>query len=165
MTQNISLDLKNHGLMAEGCEFGEVGSYEILKGWAHLNVDPKLSQNSKVVDIEYGPVNKYGTISFSTEVFILRPTDTSRGNGKLFFDYGNRGNKRALQYFNDAIASNDPKTLDHCGNGFLFRRGYTIVWAAWQGDLLPGNNRLIMDLPTARSVSYTHLTLPTKRIV
>ena len=150
MTQNISLDLKNHGLMAEGCEFGEVGSYEILKGWAHLNVDPKLPQNSKVVDIEYGPVNKYGTISFSTEVFILRPTDTSRGNGKLFFDYGNRGNKRALQYFNDAVASNDPKTLDHCGNGFLFRRGYTIVWAAWQGDLLPGNNRLIMDLPTAR---------------
>ena len=32
MTQNISLDLKNYGLMAEGCEFGEVGSYENPQG-------------------------------------------------------------------------------------------------------------------------------------
>ena len=150
MTQNISLDLKNHGLLADGYKFGKVGSYEILKGWAHFRVDPKLEHNSKVVDIEYAPIDKEGTISFATEIFILCPTDKNRGNGKLFFDYGNRGNKRALQYFNDAVASNDPKTLDHCGNGFLFRKGYTIVWAAWQGDLLTGNNRLIMDLPVAR---------------
>ena len=150
MTQNISLDLKNYGLLAGGYKFDEVGSYEILKGWAYIKVDPKLANNAKVVDIEYAPTNKEGTISFSTEIFILRPADTNRGNGKLFFDYGNRGNKRALQYFNDAVASNDPKTLDHCGNGFLFRRGYTIVWAGWQGDLLAGNNRLIMDLPVAR---------------
>ena len=150
MTQNISLDLKNYGLLADGYKFGKVGSYEILKGWAYIKVDPKLAHNAKVVDIEYAPTNKEGTISFSTEIFILCPADKNRGNGKLFFDYGNRGNKRALQYFNDAVASNDPKTLDHCGNGFLFRRGYTIVWAGWQGDLLPGNNRLIMDLPVAR---------------
>ena len=150
MTQNISLDLKNHGLLADGYKFGKVGSYEILKGWAHFRVDPKLKRNSKVVDIEYAPIDKEGTISFATEIFILCPTDKNRGNGKLFFDYGNRGNKRALQYFNDAVASNDPKTLDHCGNGFLFRKGYTIVWAAWQGDLLTGNNRLIMDLPVAQ---------------
>ena len=151
MTQNISLDLKNYGLLADGYKFDEVGSYEILKGWAYIKVDPKLAHNAKVVDIEYASTNKEGTISFSTEIFILCPADKNRGNGKLFFDYGNRGNKRALQYFNDAVASNDPKTLDHCGNGFLFRIGYTIVWAGWQGDLL--------------AVSYTHLTLPTKRIV
>ena len=103
MTQNISLDLKNHGLLADGYKFGEVGSYEILKGWAHFKVDRKLEHNSKVVDIEYAPIDKEGTISFATEIFILCPTDKNRGNGKLFFDYGNRGNKRALQYFNDAV--------------------------------------------------------------
>ena len=52
MTQNISLDLKNYGLLADGYKFDEVGSYEILKGWAYIKVDPKLAHNAKVVDIE-----------------------------------------------------------------------------------------------------------------
>ncbi len=55
-----------------------------------------------------------------------------------------------LQFFNDAPASNDPRTLAHAGNGFLMRRGYTVAWLAWQGDLLPGNGRLLLDLPVAR---------------
>src|SRR5262249_13719834 len=58
-------------------------------------------------------------------------------------------NKRMLQFFNDAPASNDPRTLADVGNGFLMRRGYTVVWLAWQGDLLPGNGRMVMDLPVA----------------
>jgi hypothetical protein len=29
------------------------------------------------------------------------------------------------------------------------RRGYTVVWLAWQGDLLPGNGRMVLDLPIA----------------
>jgi hypothetical protein len=27
------------------------------------------------------------------------------------------------------------------------RRGYSVVWSGWQGDLLPGDGRLTMDLP------------------
>ena len=34
---------------------------------------------------------------------------------------------RALQFFNDAPGSNDPRTAAHAGNGFLMRRGYTVV--------------------------------------
>jgi hypothetical protein len=40
--------------------------------------------------------------------------------------------------------------LAHAGNGFLMRRGYTIAWLAWQGDLLAGNGRMLLDLPVAR---------------
>ena len=29
------------------------------------------------------------------------------------------------------------------------REGYTVVWSAWQGDMLPGADRLTMDLPVA----------------
>jgi hypothetical protein len=65
------------------------------------------------------------------------------------FGYGNRGNKRELQFFNDAPASNDPRSLADAGNGFLMRRGYTILWAAWEGDLLPGDGRLVLDVPVA----------------
>jgi hypothetical protein len=80
---------------------------------------------------------------------ILKPLDPRRGNRRIFFDYGNRGNKRMLQFYNDAPASNDPRTLAHAGNGFLMRRGYTIAWLAWQRDLLPGNGRMELDLPVA----------------
>ncbi len=55
-----------------------------------------------------------------------------------------------LQFFNDAPASNDQCTLAHAGNGFLMHGGYTVVWLAWQGDLLPGNERMLLDLPIAR---------------
>ena len=80
---------------------------------------------------------------------LLKPLDMARSNRRLFFDYGNRGHKRVLQFFNDATASNDPITLDHAGNGFLMRRGYVMVWVAWEGDLLPGNGRMVIDLPVA----------------
>ena len=30
------------------------------------------------------------------------------------------------------------------------RRGYTVVWAAWEGDLLPGDGRMLLDVPVAQ---------------
>ena len=39
--------------------------------------------------------------------------------------------------------------LAHAGNGFLMRRGYTVAWLAWEGDLLPGDGRMVLDLPVA----------------
>ena len=40
------------------------------------------------------------------------------------------------------------------------RRGYTVVWIAWQGDLLPGDDRLVLDVPVAR-----HPTTPIRGTV
>lgn len=150
MVQNVSIEIKSYGLLGNGYHFGSTGAYEILKGWSNFKIDPALKANSQIVDIENAPTNQDGSISFSSEIYILRPAETSKGNNKIFFDYGNRGNKRALQYFNDAIGSNDPNSIEHCGNGFLFRRGYTLVWSAWQGDLLAGNGRMLMNLPIAQ---------------
>ena len=92
-----------------------------------------------------------GLVRFTGDFSILKPVDPERCNRRIFFDYGNRGNKRMLQFFNDAPPSNDPRTLAHAGNGFLMRRGYTVIWLAWQGDLLPGNGRMVLDLPVARA--------------
>ena len=30
------------------------------------------------------------------------------------------------------------------------RRGYTLVSVAWEGDLLPGKGRMVLDFPVAR---------------
>src|SRR5262249_32711546 len=119
-------------------------------GCVHFAVDPQAPAQRGITDLDKAPTDAEGLVHFTGDFSILKPVDPARGNRRLFFDYGNRGNKRMLQFFNDAPASNDPRSLAHAGNGFLMRRGYTVVWLAWQGDLLPGNGRLVMDLPVAR---------------
>jgi hypothetical protein len=39
------------------------------------------------------------------------------------------------------------------GNGFLMRRGFTLVWSAWQGDVPPGNDRLVARFPIVEGVT------------
>ena len=153
MTNRVELSISERFAFAGGHEFGAVGAYERLNGRAHFAVDPHAAAQQGITDIENAPTDKDGLVRFIGDFSILKPVDPERGNRRVFFDYGNRGNKRMLQFFNDALASNDPRTLAHAGNGFLMRRGYTVVWLAWQGDLLPGNGRLLLDLPVARERS------------
>jgi Alpha/beta hydrolase domain len=147
MSNRVELVITERFLFAGGHEFGAVGAYERLVGRAHFAVDPHAPAQQGITDIDKAPVDADGLVHFTGDFSILKPVDPGRGNRRIFFDYGNRGNKRMLQFFNDAPASNDPRTLAHAGNGFLMRRGYTVVWLAWQGDLLPGNGRMVLDLP------------------
>ena len=153
MTNRVELSISERFAFAGGHEFGAVGAYERLNGRAHFALDPQAAAQQGITDIENAPTDKDGLVRFIGDFSILKPVDPERGNRRVFFDYGNRANKRMLQFFNDALASNDPRTLAHAGNGFLMRRGYTVVWLAWQGDLLPGNGRLVLDLPVARERS------------
>ena len=150
MTNRVELSVAERFVFADGYEFGAVGAYERLVGRAHFAVDPGALAQRGITDLDKAPIDGDGLVHFTGDFSILKPLDPARGNRRLFFDYGNRGNKRMLQFFNDAPASNDPRTLAHAGNGFLMRRGYTIAWLAWQGDLLPGGGRLLLDLPVAR---------------
>ena len=150
MTNRVELSVAERFVFAEGREFGPVGAYERLTGRAHFAVDPSAPAQRSITDLDKAPRDGEGLVHFTGDFSILKPIDPALGNRRLFFDYGNRGNKRMLQFFNDAPASNDPRTLAHAGNGYLMRRGYTVVWLAWQGDLLPGNGRLLLDLPVAR---------------
>ncbi len=149
MSHRIELRIAQRCVFADGHEFGEHGAYERLDGRAAFAVDPQAPAQAGVVDIGLAPRNAAGLVEFTADLCILKPVAPGRGNRRLLFGYGNRGNKRELQFFNDAPASNDPRTLADAGNGFLMRRGYTVVWAAWEGDLLPGDGRLCLDVPVA----------------
>ena len=37
--------------------------------------------------------------------------------------------------------------MAHAGNGFFMRRGYSVAWVAWEGDMLPGDGRMVLDVP------------------
>ena len=78
---------------AEGRTFGKVGSYERLKGVARGQLDPLAPQNSGIVDLDKAPRNARGLVDYEVDVDILRPADPARGNGVLFYEVTNRGNK------------------------------------------------------------------------
>jgi hypothetical protein len=87
-------------------------------------------------------------VAFATDFFLLKPVDLGRGNHRLLYEVNNRGNKLMLGAFNDRGGNNPSSTAD-AGNGFLMRQGYSILWCGWNGDVAPGNNKLLIDLPIA----------------
>jgi hypothetical protein len=144
-----SLEIYRRAAFADGTAFGDTGPYEKLVGVARFAVDPKDPRNKDIVDLDLAPRNRDGRVEFEADVFILMPKDLGKGNRAILYDVNNRGNKLALSMFNSAPGSNDPTTAADAGNGFLFRRGYTVVWCGWIGELLPGNNRLLLRAPIA----------------
>ena len=147
MNDSLELRITEREAFADGHSFEDTGPYERLVGRAHFAVDPESPAYAEVVDFDKAPRNGDGLVEYASDVCILKPVGP--GKRRLFFGYGNRGNKRELQFFNDSPASNAPRSLGDAGNGFLMRRGYTVVWAAWEGDLLPGDGRMLLDVPVA----------------
>ncbi len=134
---------------AEGQEFGKTGPYERIVGRAYYEIDPEDGANAAVVDLDLAPQNERGKVELSADLFMLSPKDPGKGNGALLYDVNNRGNKLALGTFCRAARTNDPKTGKHAGDGFLFREGFTMVWSGWDGELLPGGDRLRLFPPLA----------------
>ena len=149
MTNRVELRIAERIPFADSHIFGDVGAYERLSGRAHFAVDPRASAQADVVDLRHAAADDAGLVHFAADFMILKPRELPRGNRRVFYDYGNRGHKRALQFYNDAPHSNAPITLAHAGNGFFMRRGYAVAWLAWEGDMLPGDGRMVLDVPVA----------------
>ena len=77
---------------------------------------------------------------------MLKPVDPRRGNGRLFYEVGNRGGKGMLATFQKAAGSLDPTTEAEFGDGALMRQGFTLLWMGWQWDVpeRPGMMRMAM---------------------
>jgi hypothetical protein len=141
--------IQRRELFAAGHEFPITGAYEKLIGYVTGEVEPRHRLNRIIVNLDKAPRNRRGRVEYRSTICILKPLDMARGNGKIFCDAPNRGGKRILSFLNDAPEANDPTTLEHAGNGFLMRQGYTIVWCGWQGDLMPLKNWLVLNVPIA----------------
>ena len=130
-----------------GQSFGAVGEYELIVARAYGELDPRDPQNAVIQDLDLAPRNSRGMVEYSTDVEILKPKDLSRGSGVLFYDVVNRGNRIGMRGL--TLGSDGSFGPGGAGDGFLQRRGYTIVWSGWQGDLLPGAGRLTLTVPVA----------------
>ena len=148
----------------QGRSFEPVGAYERVRGRAFGEVDPDSPANSIVQDIQLAPRNSRGLVEYSTEIDILRPAERARGNGVLFFNILNRGNKGGLAAFNANVPPNltEINAVANPGDGFMLSEGYTLVWFGWQADVLPGNNRLTLSVPIARHQDGSAITGPVR---
>jgi hypothetical protein len=141
----VRIEIESRTPFAEGAEFGQVGAYELLKGRLHLEVDPDHERNTRIVDLQYAPRNDKGRVEFVSEFELLKPIDLSRGNHRLLYDVLNRGNKTIMGAMNGAWGN----TL-RPGNGFLMKRGYSILWSGWNWDVRDENGWLQINVPIAR---------------
>src|SRR5258706_3872323 len=162
--------------LAEGTSFGSAGAYERLDGTAYFEVDPKDPLNAVIVNIDKAPRNARGMVECRVPFLILKPVDPTKGNRKIFYGVNNRGNHQSISYFNfgpGGASGNNPLTAADVGDGFLMRQGYTIVDAAWEGDLVAGNRRLVPTFPVATNpdgspivakvrIEYSDRTIPEK---
>ena len=145
----------------EGASFGTVGQYEKLVGRAFGEADPTDPGDALITDIGLAPRNASGMVAYSTDVYILRPIDRSKGNHRLFFEINNRGNNFSFGQMNNATTgANDPTTASDAGNGFLMRQGYTMVWCGWDATVPAGGGRFTLTVPVAANADGSTITGP-----
>ena len=146
----LSLDIERIEALADGAPFGEVGAYERVIGRAKGEVDPLDPANKGIALIDKAPRNERGKVEYTTDIFILRPKDPARGNGRILYEVNNRGRKMLFGNIADGPQGvNDPKTVADVGNGFPLRQGYTIVWSGWDPDAPRANMGLGLSAPVA----------------
>lgn len=141
------LHIERRQTVLNGRPFGAAGPYEKVSGKVYFALDPALPQNAIIVDLNLAPKNVAGLVEFSADFYLLKPVDPARGNGRLFYEAGNRGTKRILPVFQNATNSADPATSEEFGNGALMQQGFSLLWMGWQWDVPEG--RMRMDIPIA----------------
>lgn len=148
-------------VVAEGMSFGDTGPYEKLRGTVFFEVNPDDPLNAVVFDLDKAPRKDRGLVEFSANMMIIKPVNLDLGSHELFFEVNNRGSALLPIRLNSVMPGtvgedhcvagpgcNDPTTVHDFGNGFMQRKGYTLAWVGWEGDVLPGDNRLTVQFPT-----------------
>ena len=142
------LEITSRTGFASGEIFGDVGAYELLEGTAYYAVEPSHARNQGITDLELAPRNSAGRVEFSSDFAMLQPLELDRGNRRILFDVVNRGRKTALT-FNGVPIPTDATAPLQPGNGYLMRRGYTVVWGGWQADVPPTPGLIGLQGPEA----------------
>src|SRR5262249_48094163 len=102
-------------------------NYERVIGRIHFSVDPRNPHNAVIADLDKAQRDAGGKVSFSADFYMLRPK--SGGSGTALIDIVNRG-RLTFQGFSAVPAAQDP-----VGDGFLLKRGLTVVAVGWEFDV------------------------------
>jgi len=143
------LRVERREVVLGGRAFGAAGAYEKLVGKVDFAFDPSLPANDIIVDLKLAPRNAQGLVEASADFYMLKPVDPRKGNGRLFYEVGNRGGKSILTTFQKASGSTDPTSEAEFGDGALMRQGFILVWMGWQWDVPVRAGVMRMEMPIA----------------
>src|SRR5258708_1608051 len=153
----VKLRVERREKVLNGKSFGTAGAYEKLIGKVEFALDPALTINKSIVDLDLAPRNAHSEVEFSADFYMLKPVDPAHGNGRLFYQVGNRGGKGMLRTFQKARSSRDPQTPEEFGDGALMNQGYTLLWMGWQWDGPEGQMRMEMPIASDHGKPITGL--------
>ena len=123
---------------------GSAGQYELLTGHFYGELDPKNALNSVINDILLAPRNARGLVEYSATFTLLRPVDSSRVSGVLWYEVPNRGNSPLNPRPSpDAVAA-----------------GHILLSSGWQGDLAPRSGAETISVPVAHNADGSSITGP-----
>ena len=138
--------------------FGNVGTYDKLRGKAFGEVDPTDRRNALITDIALAPRNVRGMVEYSMDIYILKPSDLHLGNHKLFMEVNNRGSK-LFGSLNLSGGGNNPTTAADAGGAFLMNQGYSMAWNGWDISA-SGKDSLTITVPVATNPRGVTITGP-----
>lgn len=134
----------------DGKKFGDTGPYEKMIGKVHFAVKPEAAPNRIIVDLDKAPRNAAGEVEFTADVYVLKPKETARSSGTALIEIPNRGGKGMLRVVQNGKGSLDPTMEAEFGDGFLMRRGVTLIWIGWQWDVRDETGLMRLYAPVAK---------------
>ena len=143
------IQIKSQKDVLGGKAWGNTGAYEELIGTAYFTIDPKAPANKNIPNIDKAPRDAKGMIEFSSDIYIDRPKDASKGNGVAFFEASNRGHRSLATTFSQPFRAKLPPEEAQYGDGTLFKDGFTLVWVGWQNSVDRKPGLVGIDLPIA----------------
>jgi len=140
-----------------GQTFGNVGTYEELRGTFSGEIDPNDRRNAVITDINLAPRNMRGKVEYTATFTLLKPVDMGLASGVLVYGVSNRGG-RALGTGMINVTADKP-----AGDGFPYNTGHVYVASGWQGDLVfdPTSAAETISVPVAKNPDGSSVTSPT----
>jgi hypothetical protein len=127
---------------------GSDDGYEKLTGHAYGELDPSLSLNAIITDLEFAPRNDRGMVEYVATFTLIKPADLAQTSGVLLYFVPNRGRidltgGRLSRFLRDARD-----------------QGHVLVASGWQGDLEPADGRETLSVPVAKQSDGSRITGP-----
>src|SRR5688572_1561249 len=126
-------------------------AYERLTGTIYFAIDPANTANQIITDIDKAPRNAAGKVEFHSDFELLKPKDSSRGNGTVLYEVSNRGGRGMVNFFNRGNGQT-------AGDYFLFEQGFTLMWVGWQFDVPLRDGLLRVFAPVAKEADGRPIT-------
>lgn len=148
----VRVEVASRTAIAGGKSFGTAGPYELIKGKIYYSVAVANPHNRRIVDLANAVNLKNGRVAFSSDFVAIRPKNLSQGNGSLLLEIPNRGSA----FIVGLVDGGSQDVLTNPGDGWLMRRGFTIVSLGWQWDS-PSGLRLYAPIAKDHGKTITGL--------